>query len=74
MDVIRQGYMCPAVQVMWLQDQAEASHPAGRTSYYFVRLCPHVRYADSTLQLDGSRAEPVWKTTKRVGYPPDSHS
>ena len=66
--------MCPAVQVMWLQDQAEDGRPAGRASYYFVCLHPHVRYAGSTLQPDGSRVEPAWKTSTWVTYPPDTHS
>ena len=62
--------MCPAAQVIWLQEQAEEA-PRSGGDLYFVRLRPHVRCPDSALQLDGTRLETNWKSSKRVSYGPD---
>ena len=69
-DVIRNGFMCPAAQVIWLQEQAEEA-PRSGGNRYFVRLHPRVRYSESTLQLDGTRIETNWKAAKWVSYGPD---
>ena len=69
-DVIRNGFMCPAVQVIWLQEQAEEA-PRSGGDLYFVCLRPHARYSDSALQLYGTRLETNWKSSKWVSYGPD---
>ena len=46
-EVIQQYTMCPMVQVFWIQ-KAGIDH-------WFVRLHPYLRYADSTVGLDGTQ-------------------
>ena len=54
-EIIQQYTMSPTVQVFWTQK-------AGG-DFWFVRLHPYLRYADSTMALDGTQTswQAEWK-------------
>ena len=56
-EVIQQHTMCPMVQVYWTQK-------AG-ADFWLVRLHPFLRYADSTMALDGTQIS--WKADWKKG-------
>ena len=56
-EAIQQYTMSPLVQVYWTQ-QAGAD-------YWFVRLHPYLRYADSTMALDGTQI--AWQADWKKG-------
>ena len=47
-EVLAQGTMYPAVQVLWVKE--------GTQMYFFVRLHPNLRFKDSHLLLGGSKS------------------
>ena len=56
-EVLAQGSMYPAVQVLWVTEHSQ--------TYYFVRLHPNLRFKDSALGLDGSTCSDVtWKSRR----------
>ena len=48
-EVLAQGTMYPAVQVLWVKE--------GTQMRFFVRLHPNIRFKDSHLLLDGTKSD-----------------